>query len=131
MLHIFLLSHLLLERFLPLPEWESSAPGFLSWHSSTGGKKNPIFQKSSTNNIFKDNSETHCLLIFSHKEEYYPQQESTGYLDWVCFSVISCYLTKWKWKSPAKMKIAGIWVCSEKHICGRARLSQFMSLGWV
>lgn len=39
MFHVFLLSHLLLERFLHLPEWESSAPGFLSWHYSTGAKK--------------------------------------------------------------------------------------------
>ena len=56
---------------------------------------------------------------------------ASGNLDWFCFSLIACDLTKQMLGSQEKMKIFGIWVCSEKHICSRLRLSQFMSLGWV
>lgn len=36
--------------------------------------------------MFKDDPETHCLLILCHKEEYWHQLESTGLLDGVCDS---------------------------------------------
>lgn len=60
-----------------------------------------------------------------------PKQESIRNLDCVCFSVKVWDLTKRMSGSREKMNIFGIWVCSEKHICSRLRLSPLMSLGWV